>query len=866
MPDAFISYSRRDSEIADALVQFLERDCELDVWIDRQDIPGGTRWRDELRWAIDASDAFVLVASPASLISANVRAEVVHAIASAKVPVVLATPAAPDALGEPLDDFQILRMMAGADQAPIFDGVASAIRRDHAWRRRHSELLQRSEDWHAGTGALLHSMDYQRALQWMAAAAGVKDRTVTDRQRAYIDASARQAEAERAARADQVAERILAGLETPTRALDLALTAVADLSPTALAVRALNTALTECRLRSVTALPNRLVSLVRGPDDGTVFVSDRRHVYLVDSRRQEVRLVLPLAAECLAWADAIRTLAIGSAAGITLWREPSGLDGPHPLPSGALPRALAWAPDGSRLVAGTDAHGVEILDGRTLRREASLDPQGQWPELRDVDVTGSGAMVAVADSGAGGIVWEPRTGALQVIEGAMLCTAIAPDGERIFFGGQTEAVMVHVGRDARPQAIAISTAPRSAAWSRTGERLAIGGTNGSIAVRSRSRPTIELVGHEPAGARADASGVAWEWGEDRLISAGVDATVRAWDPRPAGVRPLAVGGERTHLGAWAPDASACALVLRNPAAVAIVDVESGAVRQQVTLPADAEWIGWSGVLPGPLILGRKHLVVLDCRTGALSISPGPDVVAAAAFSPDGRALALGGRWREQERLEVRSLASGHKEIEAPLAFSGDRAGIAWSPDGERLAVARGEESVDIVERRNGRTRTAFQVRALSYWSVAWAPDARLLLGSRGRRRADAPRCAVHVADADEETLLNGAATGEAIPLLAWHPRGRRALVGDAGACAVWDMDRMQPIQQCEGSGVPAGWNAAGTRVLVCGDAPFTWEPHPFEIEDLVALARARQAATRPVSARMPALSESELSSDRTTDL
>jgi hypothetical protein len=32
----------------------------------------------------------------------------------------------------------------------------------------------------------------------------------------------------------------------------------------------------------------------------------------------------------------------------------------------------------------------------------------------------------------------------------------------------------------------------------------------------------------------------------------------------------------------------------------------------------------------------------------------------------------------------------------------------------------------------------------------------------------------------------------------------------------------------------------------CGDAPFTWEPHPFEIDDLVALARVRQAAMRPV--------------------
>jgi hypothetical protein len=75
MSHIFISYSRRDTETVDRIAGSLT-DSGLDVWIDRQDIKAGNQWRVQIVQAIDTSDAFVLILSPSSIASDNVRKEI----------------------------------------------------------------------------------------------------------------------------------------------------------------------------------------------------------------------------------------------------------------------------------------------------------------------------------------------------------------------------------------------------------------------------------------------------------------------------------------------------------------------------------------------------------------------------------------------------------------------------------------------------------------------------------------------------------------------------------------------------------------------------------------------------------------------
>jgi hypothetical protein len=71
----FISYSRRDTEIVDSIAEAMIV-AGLEIWIDRQDIQAGNTWRVQIVQGIDTCDAFVLMLSPASVASDNVRKEI----------------------------------------------------------------------------------------------------------------------------------------------------------------------------------------------------------------------------------------------------------------------------------------------------------------------------------------------------------------------------------------------------------------------------------------------------------------------------------------------------------------------------------------------------------------------------------------------------------------------------------------------------------------------------------------------------------------------------------------------------------------------------------------------------------------------
>lgn len=75
MEQVFTSYSRRDLELVDAIVAKLA-EAGLRVWIDREAIQAGNTWRVQIVEAIDNCYAFVLMFSPNSAASDNVRREI----------------------------------------------------------------------------------------------------------------------------------------------------------------------------------------------------------------------------------------------------------------------------------------------------------------------------------------------------------------------------------------------------------------------------------------------------------------------------------------------------------------------------------------------------------------------------------------------------------------------------------------------------------------------------------------------------------------------------------------------------------------------------------------------------------------------
>src|SRR5262245_56741152 len=74
MAHIFISYSRHDTQIIDRLVRELEA-AAVEVWIDREDIQGGSKWRRQIVDAIEDADALLVALSPNAVESDNVRKE-----------------------------------------------------------------------------------------------------------------------------------------------------------------------------------------------------------------------------------------------------------------------------------------------------------------------------------------------------------------------------------------------------------------------------------------------------------------------------------------------------------------------------------------------------------------------------------------------------------------------------------------------------------------------------------------------------------------------------------------------------------------------------------------------------------------------
>ena len=79
----FISYSRANSDFAVRLAKDLKASGH-EVWLDQLDIPTGSRWDDELEKALRTCTTFLIILSPASIKSQNVKDEIGYAIDTGK--------------------------------------------------------------------------------------------------------------------------------------------------------------------------------------------------------------------------------------------------------------------------------------------------------------------------------------------------------------------------------------------------------------------------------------------------------------------------------------------------------------------------------------------------------------------------------------------------------------------------------------------------------------------------------------------------------------------------------------------------------------------------------------------------------------
>ena len=165
--DAFLSYAREDSEVVERLIEELEAHDKA-VWVDTEEIPFSTSWRERAHAGIEAAKAVVLVLSEHWLASRACRWELEQAAQRNKrlVPVL----SGPDLPAESLpSDLADLTWIPLREESAI-EELVRTLDTDLDWRDRHARLLVRAVEWdrqERDASYLLRGSDLRDAESWL---------------------------------------------------------------------------------------------------------------------------------------------------------------------------------------------------------------------------------------------------------------------------------------------------------------------------------------------------------------------------------------------------------------------------------------------------------------------------------------------------------------------------------------------------------------------------------------------------------------------------------------------------------------------------------------------------------------------------
>ncbi len=165
--------------------------------------------------------------------------------------------------------------------------------------------------------------------------------------------------------------------------------------------------------------------------------------------------------------------------------------------------------------------------------------------------------------------------------------------------------------------------------------------------------------------------------------------------------------------------------------------------------------------------------------------PAARPVLAAAFSPDGKAVVLGGGQPGSGEARVWAADTG-APLTPPLAHPEEVGAVAFSPDGKSFVTGcgnGGKGEARLYDAATGGQRGAALLPpdAAAVRSVAWSPDGSVVAtGSAGG--------SIQLWDPASGQLRQSLQAGGAINVLAFSPDGRRLLTGTSGqGVLLWDV-------------------------------------------------------------------------------
>jgi WD40 repeat protein/tRNA A-37 threonylcarbamoyl transferase component Bud32 len=281
---------------------------------------------------------------------------------------------------------------------------------------------------------------------------------------------------------------------------------------------------------------------------------------------------------------------------------------------------------------------------------------------------------------------------------------------------------------------------------------------------------------------------------NRLASAGQDHTVRLWDAssgQQVAVLPGHQGGVRGV--AFSPDGWQLVSCAGGWPAAEPGEIKRWDVATAKELPLFKNTFASTGLVAFRPDGQQLAAMIADTRTALFDVPTGQEAPVLAgnhggaltslAYSPDGKTLATGGFERE---VKLWDTATGQKKATF-RGFLGSVGGLAFSPDGGTLATVDQQGELKLLNMPSGTVRLDARLSTTkNLKAVAFSPDGELLAVSA----SGADRSAEIVVLAAHTLFLLFAFRGHTstIHSLAFRPDGRTLVSSaDDGTVKLWDV-------------------------------------------------------------------------------
>ena len=782
--DAFVSYSRVDAEYVYELVH-AAGEAGRTLWIDRDGIPPGAPWREELGSAIEAALAFVVVLSPHWLQSTECRLEYDRAVSLGKriIPVQLQE-------CEPPEEISILNWIDARQAAPeqVVSALLTAIDTDHEWVKQHTTWLSRALRWENGArdrSLLLRGSDLIEAEEWLSRDGAPS--LPTSRQELFIETSRRDVGLRRRRRMTAIAS---AGLVVAVLAVVAAIELVGK---TASHRQSQSRALASKAISQIGTDPERSLLLSRAAWQISP-TAQAAHALEVSVAASHVRLAvggLPPGGSGVAWGDGGRAIVAAGGDRLGAWDAVDGHSkGTLVAGSGKVIR-LAADSAGTRGVAATTG-GQAILwqlspSSGTLRRVATLASRG----AAEVAISADGSVAAVKSSRGEVTVVRPASRSRRVLrlrgETGSGCLALSDDGRAMLIGGRSGAVLWRA-HDHLFRVAGTTTPTVGCASSAAGSIVFTSAEDGSGTVWSAAGDRVLKRVSNVFAAALSPDG-------HRLVTTDISGDVRVYDLVHHSARTLQSHGAIEDVAAFSTDGSAVAVGGSDGTAwvwraaggpgVALrgstgnVSAVAFSPDGRSLLSTDGSGIAHTWALraaPVPLRVSYTHSSAAHVAAIALAGAGGVAVTAgqtvwSSSTSTGRTACPAGAPCDREPELQT--------ELLSALAGANSTA-IAVNPSGGEIAVGSEHGSVSIFDARTARRAASLTTVGGYIDQLEFSPDGARLAASGQLGKA------VLINPTNGQVVASLARGDSNVNAVGFTPDGRIVTADSDGSVWLWD--------------------------------------------------------------------------------